>query len=72
MNNKEIYNAKPEVIDEQVRNYFFNKGYINKKNNLGFNDVLEEFIKEHPKIINNHRTDIARNAYDDGKNKIFE
>ncbi|MGV8151135.1 MAG: hypothetical protein ACP5NV_05385 [Candidatus Woesearchaeota archaeon] len=71
------------ILDEQIKNYFFLQGYLNKKNFTGlkdreetiknqyFNDELELFKNKNPKIMNTRRETIARESYLNGANHNF-
>lgn len=72
MRKEEIYKANDEVIDDQVRKYFFNEGYINKKKSVDYYyKVFGMFFDENAKIMNNARTKISKEAYQLGRNHEF-
>lgn len=72
MRKEEMHKANEEVIDDQVRKYFFNEGYINKRKSVEYYyKVFGTFFDENAKIMDNARTKISKEAYHLGRNHEF-
>lgn len=60
------------IIDEQVKKYFFNAGYLHKnKGKDYFYNIFGKFYDEFAKIINNERLTIAKDEYKSGLTHEF-